>query len=67
MQPKLNEKGEILDSESFCLDGIWLKWGEMTIAQREKKINSKIAIAESCKDEAGEHFWNWQKTLLKRA
>lgn len=42
----------------FCIGGAWLRWADMTLAQKRHKKECKLRIADASKDEALEVFWN---------
>ncbi len=51
---------EICKYRSFCLDGVWKTWSEMTVAEREKKKQAKILMFQASKKPWGgedEEFW----------
>ena len=43
--------------ESFCMDGKWVYWGDMSASQREHVLNRKVSIAGTCKKLDEESFW----------
>ena len=49
--------GHISPQESFCMDGNWVRWGEMDTHQKLRVLKRKLSIAGASKHEAQEEFW----------
>lgn len=44
--------------ENFCLGGVWFKWREMDLKQKQRKCVAKMRILSADGDAWGEKLWN---------
>jgi hypothetical protein len=48
---------------SFCIEGEWKYWGEMTIEEKLKKIKAKIMIWGASQGEASDYYLRFWENL----